>query len=389
MIRVLFVTREYPPFEIGGVARHAFHLVKNLNGLGVSCKVLSFGDPRFSNEDVTFLEPSSSIISRSNCPVNMDVKIPIDILRFTRAANKIIKNEDFDIVHIEEPYVGAFVRHERKVTMIQDTSYGEIITSLPNLNLKRCIFFTSLGPYLELMCMASSRIVIAPLLQVARELTGVYRVPRSKIKVIRNGVEIPKAIKTIDKVKAKQKLKLSETVLIFTAARFVARKRLDTLIEAARLLHEAGMSGFRFVIAGDGPLRLSLTKLVMKYGLQQKITFPGWVSWKELETYYRAADIFVLTSSYETGPMSLLEAMSFGDVAISSRIDYFPKLMRNGIDGLLFQVGNHRALHKCIRSLLNDSPLRRRLSTSGRMFAERFGWETVAKRTLDIYKDIM
>lgn len=389
MIRVLIVTREYPPFEIGGVARHAFHLVKNLNGLGVLCKVISFGNPDFSNEDVLFIKPSSSMICRSNCSINMDAKIPLDIMRFTKAANNLIKRENFDIVHIEEPYVGAFVRHKKKITMIQDTSYGEIKTSLPHPNFKRCLFFASLGPYLELMCIASSQVVVAPLAQVAEELMGIYQVPRNKITIIRNGVEIPEAINSIEKARVKQRLGLSETLLIFTAARFVARKRLDTLIEAARLLHEDGVKDFRIVIAGDGPLKLSLTGLVAKYGLQHKITFPGWISWKELEAYYQAADIFVLTSSYETGPMSLLEAMSFRDAAISSRIDYFPKLMRNGIDGLLFQVGDYTALYKCLRNLLENGSLRKRLSKSGRVFAERFGWETVAKKTLHIYKSIM
>ena len=389
MINVLFVTREYPPFDIGGVARHAFHLVKHLSGLDVSCKVLSFGVPSYSNDDIMFIKPSSSIISRSNCPLYMDARIPFDIMRLTRVANNLIQNENFDIVHVEEPYVGAFVRHGRKIATVQDTSYGEIRTSLPNLNLKRCIFFASLGPYLEWMCMASSRIVVVPLSQVEEELVRIYRVPKSKIRVIRNGVEIPRSIEPIDKVKAKQKLRLSGNLLIFTAARHVARKRLDTLVEAVKLMHEEGIKGFHVVIAGDGPLRRSTISLVRKYGLEHVISFPGWISWEKLEVFYRAADIFVLTSSYETGPMSLLEAMSFGDAAISSWIDGFPKLMCDGIDGLLFQVGNYNALSVCIKRLLDDNSLRRRLSASARSFAERFGWENVAKRTVNLYKEIL
>jgi mannosylfructose-phosphate synthase len=239
------------------------------------------------------------------------------------------------------------------------------------------------------MCIASSRIVIVPLSQVEEELVRIYRVPKSKIRVIRNGVKIPRSIDPIDKAKAKRMLGLSGNLLVFTAARHVARKRLDTLVEAAKLLHEEGIEGFHVVIAGDGPLRRSMISLVGKYGLQHVISFPGWISWEKLEIYYRAADIFVLTSAYETGPMSILEAMSFGDAAISSRIDGFPKLMCDGIDGLLFQVGDYHALSICIKRLLYDNLLRRRLSASARSFAERFGWENVAKRTVDLYKEIL
>ena len=383
------MTREYPPFDVGGVARHAFNLVEHLSRLDVSCKVLSFGDPSYSTDDIMFIKPSSSIISRSNCPLYMDARIPFDIVRLTKVANKLIENENFDIVHVEEPYVGAFVKHKRKVATVQDTSYGEIKTSLPNPNLKRWIFFASLGPCLEWMCIASSRIVIVPISQVEEELVRIYRVPKSKIRVIRNGVEIPRSIDPIDKIKAKRMLGLSGNLLIFTAARHVARKRLDTLVEAAKLLHEEGIEGFHVVIAGDGLLKRNMISLVKKYGLQHVISFPGWISWEKLEIYYRAADIFVLTSAYETGPMSILEAMSFGDAAISSRIDYFPKLMCDGIDGLLFQVGDYHALSICIKRLLNDNLLRRRLSASARSFAERFGWESVAKRTVDLYKEIL
>ena len=108
-MKVLFVTREYPPFDVGGIAVHTFNLVKNISRLGVSCKVLSFGNENFSSEDVTFVNPSSSIIERSNVSLALNAKIPVDIVRFSGIANRMLKKEQFDVVHVEEPYVGAFV----------------------------------------------------------------------------------------------------------------------------------------------------------------------------------------------------------------------------------------------------------------------------------------
>src|SRR5665647_385842 len=108
-MKVLFITREYPPFEVGGIAVHTFNLVKNIAKLDVSCKVLSFGDERFSSKDVTFVTPSSSIIERSNVSLALNAKIPSDIIRFSRIANRTLKNEKFDVVHVEEPYVGALI----------------------------------------------------------------------------------------------------------------------------------------------------------------------------------------------------------------------------------------------------------------------------------------
>ena len=125
-MRVLFAAREYPPFEVGGVAKHTFYLVKHLRNLGVECEVLSFGNSKFSEDGTRFIDPSSSIISRSNSAITSDARIPFDIRRYGRIANELIGKEDFDIVHVEEPYVGAFVKHNRKVTTLHDTSYGEM-----------------------------------------------------------------------------------------------------------------------------------------------------------------------------------------------------------------------------------------------------------------------
>ena len=392
-MNILFVTREYPPFEVGGVARHTFYLVKHLSELGVSCKVLSFGDPRRSHDGVMFVEPSSSVIHKSNCPLALDVRFPFDVMRLTRATSSLIKDEDFDVVHVEEPYVGAFVRHARKVTTVHDTSYGEIKSilhdhgSLPNF--KRAVFYASMGPYLEWMCMASSMVVVVPSSHVKEELTRVYRVRNGKVRVIRNGVEFSESLESVDKAEAKRRLGLTGEMLIFTAAQHVARKRLDTLVEAIRLLDKEGVEGFHVVIAGDGPLRQHIISLVRKYGLEGIVSLPGWIPREELELCYQAADIFVLTSEYEAGPMSLLEAMSFGDAAISSKIDGFPSLMREGVDGLLFPVGDFHALSIGIKRLLGDAPLRMRLSPSARSFAKRFDWKNVAKETVKLYESLL
>jgi glycosyltransferase involved in cell wall biosynthesis len=197
-MKVLFVTREYPPFEVGGVAVHTFNLVKSLEALGVTCKVLSFGDPNCSTKQVTFIEPHSSIIRKSDSPVYMDFKIPFDILRLTQAANQLLQSSSFDVVHVEEPYVGAFVRHPHKITTVHDTSVGEMQAifnqklSLPNL--KRVVFYVVFGLFFEFLSAASSTQVIVPASQVKTELRRYYGVSEAKLSIVRNGVVIPQLL---------------------------------------------------------------------------------------------------------------------------------------------------------------------------------------------------
>lgn len=388
------MTREYPPFEVGGVAIHTFYLVKHLRKLGVSCTVLSFGDPKLSCEDVIFVKPSSSIIDRSNCPLANDVRIPIDILRLTAAARNITSNGKFDVVHVEEPYVGAFITFKRKVTTVHDTSYGELKSMLHGFfnssNLKRAMFYVLMGFGLEQICIASSKVVITAYQHVTEELRHVYRVSECKVKVINNGVDLPEECNSKDKNAAKRKLGLpTEDCLIFTTARHVARKRLDTLVRAVKLLHRERVNKFRVVIGGDGPLRSSIVELVRKYELEKGILLPGWISREQLELYYQAADIFTLTSEYETGPLTLLEAMAHGAAVVSSRIDGFARLIHDGVDGVLFPAGNTFALSDCVKRLLEDESFRSQLSSSARIFARKFDWKTVAEETIRVYESIL
>jgi len=389
-IKVLFVAREYPPFEVGGAAVHTFNLVKNLKALGISCKVISFGDQTCSTSDVLFIPPSSSIISKFNRSLVMDFRIPLDIIKLTKVVRNLIKTEKFDIIHVQEPYVGAFVRQNHKVTTVHDTSYGDIKALLHSsksfASLKRIGFYFLLGFFLELMCTVSSVAIITPSKQMARELVEIYGTPQNKIRIIRSGVNLPNSTELSSKREAKARLGLpQDKLLIFTTSQHIPRKRIDTLLNAILILQRRGVQGYQVVISGDGPLRNLLMNKSKEYGLSETVKFPGWVSRKNLDLYYQAADIFVLTSEYEAGPITLLEAMSFGDAAICTKIEGIPSLMHDGIDGLLFPVGDHVALSEHLNLLMNNVAMRRNLSASAGSFAEKFDWRSVANDTLRVY----
>jgi glycosyltransferase involved in cell wall biosynthesis len=394
-MNVLFVTREYPPFEVGGIAVHTFNLVKNLVKLGVSCKVVTFGNRKMSTENVVFVDPSSSILERSNSPLASNFRIPFDILRFSQVANALIDKEQFDIVHVEEPYVGAFIAGNGKPTKVSTfhtTSFGEITVmlghSFSSSSLKRLLFYSSLGFFLESMSIASSGALIVPTTQVRNELTRIYRTPFDKIELIENGVDLPDVGKINNQAEAKKELGLSpKTFLIVSMARIVARKRLDILVKAIKILQKAKPHQFHVIIGGDGPDRPLIRQLVDNYGLEQITELPGWVSNEQKERFYQAADVFVLSSEYEGFPLTLLEAMSYGVAVVASKINSLCTL-REGVDGLFFPIGDCYKLSECIVNLMNDSRLRSRLSDSARMFAANYDWKNTAEQTKKFYESL-
>ena len=76
-LRVLLVTREYPPHIVGGIATHTFHLREHLSRLGVEAHVVSFGNPASGNSHVTFVRPTSSIIDRENRGALPNSAVPV------------------------------------------------------------------------------------------------------------------------------------------------------------------------------------------------------------------------------------------------------------------------------------------------------------------------
>jgi glycosyltransferase involved in cell wall biosynthesis len=386
-MKIMFLTREYPPFSVGGVAKYVYWLSRSLTKLGVECKVLSFGNPSESNEEVLFVTPVSSF-SAKRTSAKDNLLLFQDLKTINRLADELFAKGNFDVIHVADPYLGPYLNSPNIVTTVHDTSVGELRFMLGNIrtvtDLKYSIFFAFLGPWLEQLTIRKSKSIIAVNDHIKHELCRSYGISARKIEVITNGVEIPK---TVLKDTAKDKLSLPiNELLVFSACRLIPRKRMDLLIEAVKILVESGEKAFSVVICGDGPQRLSLLSKVNKYGLSEKIRFTGWVSEENLRLYYEAADIFVLSSEYEGFPISLLEALANSAAPVCSNIS--PMILTEGINGLIFERGNSKQLAEKLRMLIKNSELRLSISNAGRELAKRFDWEKVALDVKKTYENL-
>jgi len=340
-----------------------------------------------------FIDAKSSIIARCDEGLLRDLKIFGDIARYTAYVEKLLRSGDYDILHVEEPYVGGFIEFDRKVTTIHDTSYGEIRAILGSKSftpyvLRKVIFYATAGYVAEYASWATSRAVITPSPQVRDELVYVYRFNPLKIYVVPNGVEEP-ALDEPGRDEAKRILGLEGLLVVFTTAQHIPRKRLDLLLKAATLLRDRWARRARIIIGGDGPLTPQLMKMTRDLGLQGFVEFTGWIPDDKLPLYYRASDVFVVTSDYEAGPQTLLEAGIRSCALVSSRIPLFPALIRDGIDGLTFRPGDHDELAKALDRVLEDEELRRKLSENAVRFASRFTWRKIAEYTLAVYRKVV
>ncbi len=100
-----------------------------------------------------------------------------------------------------------------------------------------------------------------------------------------------------------------------------------------------------------------------------------------LADIYRSATAFVLPSTFEPYGLVLLEAMAFGLPIVATRTCGIPDIVRDGVDGLLVDVGDRQALVEALVTLLSDPSRASVLGSAGRQRArQEFRWSEVVAR---------
>ena len=105
--------------------------------------------------------------------------------------------------------------------------------------------------------------------------------------------------------------------IIFMASRITPEKNLDTAIHVLNKIVEQ-FSYVGLVIAGEGEEKVNLENLARKLGVADKVVFIGWQD--DLVSYYKTADVFLLTSEYEGYGMTLIEAGASGSAIVTTKV---------------------------------------------------------------------
>ena len=156
--------------------------------------------------------------------------------------------------------------------------------------------------------------------------------PEGKVRVLRNFADLSQVNRTCMQRDAQDR---SRPYFLF-AGRLSPEKGLMDLIEAFRI---AGgeLSGWRLVIAGDGPLRSAVERGVETGERGSRIEFVGYQSGETLRRLIECAAFSVVPSRWnENMPFAILESLTAGTPVIGARIGGIPELVGDGRTGLLF-----------------------------------------------------
>ncbi len=148
------------------------------------------------------------------------------------------------------------------------------------------------------------------------------------------------------------------------------------LIAAAARLKAAGIE-CDLVLAGDGPMRVEIEKLIEEHGLSSRVRITGWISSDGVRSEVLAARALILPSFAEGLPVVLMEAMALRRPVLGTYVAGIPELVISGENGWLFAAGSVEelvdAMVKCLGSTSED------LSRMGQSGYER----VVARHSID------
>jgi glycosyltransferase involved in cell wall biosynthesis len=168
---------------------------------------------------------------------------------------------------------------------------------------------------------------------------------------------------------------------ILFAGRLVESKGVDQLITSLAQLERS----VQLHLAGDGPARPALQAQVAALGLQERVTFHGWVANQDIWRLYRQAQLFVHPGRWpEPFGRTVLEAMALGLPTVASNTGHPPVLL--GAEGLLFEPGNVTALTASIRTALDRYPERVELAAGVAERAAEFDYGRVTPRLVQAYE---
>lgn len=170
--------------------------------------------------------------------------------------------------------------------------------------------------------------------------------------------------------------------LLLGLGRLHKAKAFDTLIRATASLRDVYLW-----IAGEGPQRGELEKLIADLNVGDRVKLLGWRS--DRAALFKACDICVFSSRYEPFGTVFVQAWAQEVPLITTDADGPRQFVRHEQDGLMVPVDDEKAMAAAIGRLVKDADLRGKLVQNGyRRYQNEFTREQTVREYLEFYRQI-
>jgi glycosyltransferase involved in cell wall biosynthesis len=216
----------------------------------------------------------------------------------------------------------------------------------------------------------------------AEDTNRVFRLPRELVRTVPNGIDT-------SVFRNSNHVPREPNSIVMVANTEDRKKGVVFLLKALQLLRDE-VDATLSIVDRHGDNTRYAPRLVKEHGLEDRVTFTGRLTVEELVKRYSLSEIAVTASVYEGFGLPCAEAMSCGTPVIATRAGALPEIVGDDGAGILVPPCDPPALAAAIKRLLADESLRRKMgATARRRIEESFSWEVAAKRTLEVYQEVI
>jgi glycosyltransferase involved in cell wall biosynthesis len=367
--KILIATGIFPP-QVGGPATYSKLLVEKLPERGFEIRVQSFGGvigyPKIIRHIVYFFRV---LYSGMKCDI-MYAQDPVSVGLPTLISARLLRKKFYLKI------VGDYAWEQGNQRCGVRDTLDEFSTQFDKYPL-----FVRLLKHIQFFVASHADRIITPSNYLKRIVSN-WGVKPEKITVVYNAFHAPHVGYT--KEEARAELKRSGNVII-TAGRLVPWKGFDTLIS---LMPEivAEIPDAHLYIAGDGPDRAYLEGKIKEAKADKLATMLGRVEQADLFKEIKAADLFVLNTSYEGLSHQLLEVMALETPIVTTRAGGNVETIDDGASGILLGYNDREAIKQAILKCLTDKALTNTFIENGRKKLDFFGEERMLSEIAEILR---
>jgi len=399
-MKVLFYTREFPPYVYGGAGVHVEYLADELAKL-MEIDVRCFGDQDKKNGNLTVkgFPFDNPIFDNSNDKLKAVLKTLSTCIQMN--AEEI----DADIVHCHTWYAqfaGIVTKLCYGIPLVITTHSLEPLRPWKREQLGRGYDASS---WVEKTAIEMADAIIAVSNETKEDVLKHFNVDKEKVKVIYNGINLEEYVVTEEtSTLERYGIDKSKPYVLFVG-RITRQKGIIHLVNAIKYID----SDTQIILCAGAPDTPEIGK-EMEDSVNEVKKMRNNVIWidkmldkKEVIQLYSHADVFCCPSIYEPFGIINIEAMACETAVVASAVGGIKEVVVHGETGILIPVEQQKTapfepidpdkfakdLANGINKLINNVELKDTMAKNGRKRVEEsFDWRAIAKQVQELYKSL-
>lgn len=215
--------------------------------------------------------------------------------------------------------------------------------------------------------------------EITKSVSLYYKTSLNDVRTIYNGIKI-------DEIDYNATTKIYDIICV---ARFDTQKNHMFLLKTLKKYIFDGDNSskkIKLALLGDGVHRAECEKYVNENGMVNNVIFLGEKS--NPYNYLLKSKLFILPSIYEGNPISILEAMSVGLPILASRVGGIPDVVKDGINGYLFNVNDSDDLISSLNKLMRDDSNRDIIAKNNISISKQYSIGNCSKEYHSLFSEV-